>query len=575
MRGNRTAKAFSLTELLVVIAVILVLLSLLIVGTQAVYSNSIRLRCQHRLEQIGHALHMYAAEHRGMLPAAWDMHSGRLWYETLRATQLDDWTILACPASEFGAPNPSTGGGTDPSGRANVEDLLEVLRWLKEKQEPSGRWSYHSDGRTTGSYKGITALALLAYFGFGCTDQYPAEFSETVRNAIQYLCSAAVQQQSDANDDMGWFVVDGYKIMYTQPICTMALAAAARICQDPTLREQARRGARMGVDYILRNSPDHGAYWYGGIPAPGGSSDTSICGWIYQCFAAARVAGVNPTESSWSEVAAMTEQYLRESINASGASTYWYVPPYTSSSGSTCMTGISLTARMLSGGKASDQRARDQAGWLTTTNRHINLIIQRDGKNNYTNYYMSLALFRMGGDYWDRWYKGGAGAPAGYEGYPKLVLKHKQSDGTNSEGKALAFWESDTCYPDHTNNQRVGGLDYGRVYTTCMAALALEAAFEEHWIDPSWTPPTGKCSYGYNNRLGRTRRTLAADTIMVMDYGNWEIDHDDVEVDKNDTVDDMAPRHSGQVNCLLGDGGVRSLYPGEVTEGMFTAEPAD
>jgi len=570
VRPDRKARGFSLTELLVVVAVILILMAVLIVGTEAIYSNAMQLRCQHRLEQIGHALQMYSSDHHGLLPKAWDMYSGKLWYQAIGA-HLDNWDVLACPSVGVPPPRGSGEGGFDTSGRENVDPMLEALRWLKEKQDPAGYWNYHSDGRTTGAYKGVTGLALLTYFGFGCTDRYPPEFTGTIRKAIDYLCSPSVQQKTDADGNKGWFTVGGYKIMYTQPICTMALCAAARICQDAELKQKAREAAQLGLDYILRKRPSHGGYYYGG-PGPEGMADTSICGWVYQCIAAARVTGIQPTELSWAQVDSMIDQYLEESINTQGASTYWYYPPYTSSSGSTSMTAISLTARMLCGGSSSDPTAKLQADWLTNGNRHINLIIQRDGKNNYTNYYMSLGLFRMGGDYWNRWYKGGAGAPAGYEGYPKLILKHKQPGGTDAEGNLLAFWDSDTCYPDHTNNPRVSGLDYGRTYTTCMAVLALEAAFEEHWIDASWTPTGGECSYGYNNRLGKSRKRPAADTILVMDYENWEIDHDEVEVDRNDGPEKIAARHGGRANCLLGDGRVRALRPDDVTAAMWTLE---
>ena len=54
-------RGFSLTELLVVVAVILVLVSILIIGTEAVYSRAMRLKCTHRMEQFWQACLMYAS----------------------------------------------------------------------------------------------------------------------------------------------------------------------------------------------------------------------------------------------------------------------------------------------------------------------------------------------------------------------------------------------------------------------------------------------------------------------------------------------------------------------------------
>ena len=573
MKTSRTQRAFNLTELLVVVAIILILVSVLIVGVQSIYANAMQLKCQHRLEQIGHALEMYSSSHGDTLPKSWDPYSGRLWYQTLAAGYLTDYKILACPSVGV-MPVVEGGGAIDPAARDNVDDLLEVLRWLKDKQEKSGSyegaWRYKTDGSTTGHYKGVTGLALLTFFGFGCTDKHPPEFSETIRKAIQYLCSPAAQQKDDTDGNKGWFTVGGYKIMYEQAICTMALCGAARICQDAQIKQAARHSAQLGLDYTLRKRPQHGGYYYGG-EAPDGKADTSLCGWVYQSIAAARVSGINPTEMTWSEVEQMTQQYLDECMGAQGGSCYWYYPPYTGS-GQVGMTPISLTARVLNGGGPGDPDSVLQANWLVTSNRHINQAILRDGKNNYHLYYKSLALFRMGGDYWSKWYEGGAGTPAGWEGYPKLVLKHKQNGGTDDDGNPMAFWETDTCYPDACGNPAVSGTAAGRVYTTCMAAMTHEAAFEEHWIDPTRTPPGGRCSYGYNNRLGKNRRTPAADTILVMDYEHWEIDHDDIDVESNDDIHHIAARHSGRANALMGDHHVRAFPPEEITAAMWTLE---
>ncbi len=576
MKTNQTQRAFNLTELLVVVAIILILVSVLIVGVQSIYANAMQLKCQHRLEQIGHALEMYSSSHGDTLPKSWDPYSGRLWYQTLAAGYLTDYKVLACP-SVGGIPVVEGGGGAvDPAARDNVDDLLEVLRWLKDKQEATGGWTDTKGGYHTG----VSGLALMTFFGFGCTDKYPPEFAETVRKAINHLCSPSVQQKTDADGKKGWFIVHGYKYMYTQPICTMALCGAARVCQDPALRRQARDSAQLGFDFIVDRQSDEGPFGYYG-PLDWYDNywrgDTSLTAWGMQAIAAGRVAGLSPTNTTWSEIDAKVQDYLQVGgcMDSSGRSSYWFNAA-NHGSGGVAMTPLSMTSRMLTGGNSSDAHAILQADYLMNGNRYIDHAVARDAEGkpiNYHIYYASLALFRMGGDYWAKWYKGDSTTPSGWEGYPALVLKRKQNGGTDSEGNPMAFWEIDTCWADACGNSAVTGTAAGgRVFTTCMAAMALEAAFEEHWIDPSWTPPGGDCSYGYNNRLGKNRRTPAADTILVMDYEHWEIDHDDIDVESNDDIHHIAARHSGRANALMGDHHVRAFPPEEVTAAMWTLE---
>lgn len=59
---------FSLTELLVVIAVLGVLAALLISGVQTIIASAIRGQCAGNLRQIGVAVHLYAADNDGWLP---------------------------------------------------------------------------------------------------------------------------------------------------------------------------------------------------------------------------------------------------------------------------------------------------------------------------------------------------------------------------------------------------------------------------------------------------------------------------------------------------------------------------
>jgi len=98
--------------------------------------------------------------------------------------------------------------------------------------------------------------------------------------------------------------------------------------------------------------------------------------------------------------------------------------------------------------------------------------------------------------------------------------------------------------------------------------------------EPPEDPPvvhtvTGACTYGYNNRLGQSRLTPASDTICVIDYLSWIVDHDDDPPEENDDDSYVALRHDGRANAVFADGRVQALCLSEIPLGAWTLEPGD
>jgi len=589
MCNTSRGRGFSLTELLVVVAVILILVSVLIVSTQAIYGQAMQLKCQHRLEQIGHALQMYSTKHQGMMPKSWDQFSGRFWHQALAATYLDDPTMLACPS--VGVP-PTIGQPGQAIGvsRDTVEAYKKVLNWLKNEQDASGAFPVSDPDASWWAYpNAMTGFALMALFGYGCNDRHPPEFAETVRKAVEHLAGPA-QIKTGANagliTDRGMLPGESYsKCAYVHGIGLMALAAAVRTCEDPELRRKARDAAAIGIQWVGSQQPWHGCFNYSG-GAVTGKADSSGTGWVYQGVGACRVAGV-PVSS---EVMAKAQVFLDHMAAANGKMGYrWYPPPEGPSTADWLderHTAIGLCVRLLLGESPSSAIVQNQVNYITGDKsgipRHIynfthpdgQYQLPGDGTDRYQFYHTTRGLRIIGGDVWATWHDGDTSIVAHgepFEGYPKYVLKHLIDDPPDDEGNPMAHWPK----PCASAGQGMGP-QCGSMYATALSLCMLSYAYEEHWTDESYVQPTAaKCSYGYNNRLGNDRRRPAADTIMVMDYEHWEIDRDDIDVEKNDTEAKIATRHGGRANALCGDGSVRALDIDDITPGMWTPEAGD
>jgi len=323
-------------------------------------------------------------------------------------------------ARRFGMPK-----GTD-------KDILAGLRWLKKVQnKETGGWDAQNFEGRRGVSRGVSGLALLAFLGFGCTDKRPLEFASTVKKAMKYLVD--VQETTggeDAKSKRGWFGEQ----MYTQGICTMALAEAYAMMG----RRDCERAAQMGLEYILRKQPAHGAFSYGG---PG--NDVSVTGFQIQAIKAAYVAGLRVPK----EARQKTERFLRICM-AKNYGTPYRIDPMSEvqKAHKLSMTAASLTGRLFMGHKRGAPDCVGQAEYIIAGDKHLQ--VAKQASNYYVLYYMSLSMFNMGGKYWKGW-NNAFNAP----------LRARQVEA----GPDMGSWP--------------GGGAGGRVFSTAMACLALEVYF--------------------------------------------------------------------------------------------------
>ena len=553
MRLHRAADSFSMTEILVVVAVILVLISLLIVGVESFYAHTQQVKCQHRLEQIGHACEMYALKHHGQLLAAWDMHSRHRWYEALAEEYLDSDAIIACPLE----PDPPKAEPFKGDFTPN-QTIINGLEWLKEHQEPDGHWEVYkwggiSGSRGTGYHTGVTAIGLMAFLGYGCTDRYPSEYAETVEKAIAWLLTKQVASGTNEGKFNGYNSYTWYQ--YDHGTATMAMCQAYAI----TGRSDCKAAAVKALKHLLvvLQATD-GAFGYDVY-----QNDVSVTGWCMQALHAGTAAGLQVMQGGTDLLKAAKPkigQCLENMVYPGSYCCYYrYGPEWNRRDANLrqyAATAISLTSRLLMGHTpGSSPSLSNNAGRCRGV---LNFL--RNGSNYrtyarsnthmlYYYYYMTLAnsLLQDGG--WEQWC-----APQGsYKAvFPDELAELQDLSNTDYRGS----WAPSIC--------QWGGYG-GRAYTTGLSLLSLEAGIPGHW---DVTTPGGACSYGYNPLVGESRQTPAGRTILVADAINWLLDP---EVG----TQNIAARHSGRANVLLCDGHVQPLLLGEITPGMWTPEAGD
>ena len=336
---------------------------------------------------------------------------------------------------------PPSGEKGKIGGPISVPPIIAGLIWLAQAQQPDGHWDAKRwDGANSYS-TGMTGLALLAFQGAGFTHQR-GRFNETVRQGMEWL--------RKNQEPGGRFPCQTF---YEHGIAAMAVCEAYSMTDDSRIRPMAQRA----IDYICNTQPDHGGFRYGGAVAEG-EGDMSVTGWQIMAIKSALIAKLNVPDSAVER----SRTFLKNSSRDYGASAYL---AGTKESGSLAVSAIGMLCRIF---LATEEVSYADEIRLTATflfgKETQNLDPVPGGASKqlvydlYYTYYSSLAMFQQGTEYWRVWDKSYT-APLCDE-----QIKVKTEAGRYVKGS----WDP---------AKHKWGKQGGRVYSTAMAVLCLEAPY--------------------------------------------------------------------------------------------------
>lgn len=131
----RSRRAFTLVELLVVVAIIGVLIALLLPAVQAARATARRMQCANNLRQIGLGLHQYFDVHKGEFPAmSHEVDRAESWIVTLAPHMEKVNAVRLCP-EDFQRQEETSGRVTSYAINGYLRPVSNEERFLLEGTE--------------------------------------------------------------------------------------------------------------------------------------------------------------------------------------------------------------------------------------------------------------------------------------------------------------------------------------------------------------------------------------------------------------------------------------------------------
>ncbi|QDV08286.1 WD40-like Beta Propeller Repeat protein [Planctomycetes bacterium Poly30] len=339
-------------------------------------------------------------------------------------------------------------------GGVETERAVEGgLAYLARRQRSDGRWGRKEiDDKYGQPMVGKTGLACLAFMGAGHTPQSNTEYSDNVAKGLQFL----VDSQDPAS---GHF---GNTSSYGHAIATYALGEAFAL----TSAAQFRGPLVAAVQHIVDNQVSSrdplldGGWSY--FFADGRTLDrwprASVTAWQVMALESAKLGGIDVPRP----VFARAQQFLVNSWDPSrSAFRYSHDPgrlrsdyPLLPGSTPASMFALSLLGADIGAPQFAPARdfvhARSPRGYRFTG--EDDFVYKAQG-NLYFWYYGTLAMFRAGGDDWQRW---------------NTALKETLVPAQDPDGS----WRPISIYAGYAQDS-----DGDRSYTTAMNVLTLEVYY--------------------------------------------------------------------------------------------------
>jgi prenyltransferase beta subunit len=343
--------------------------------------------------------------------------------------------VLAIPAS------------AEPPKREGFEVAVDnALQYLAGAQNPDGSWN--SGQMFNGGVRGgsrdpaVSALCVMSFLSAG---HVPGEgkYGSVVEKGIRFV---AESQQAN-----GVFAVQqfGMHVMYSHGICTLMVAEAIGLMPDRTeagrLRKKLEAAVRLINSAQCRNGQGVGGWRYSITPA---DADLSVTAWQVMALRAAKNVGCDVPAT----IVDKAVEYVKRSQSTNGG--YAYTPH-----GNVTLpcTGAGILSLELCGKEYHKSEASLNAADFLDRNiknqaRQGNQHYRQHQHFFYGVYYMSQAMFQIGGKYWEF-----------YRQYLHWLLMHPDANQQRPGG----FWTG------------VSGDDHGAGvnYSTSMAVLALTVEY--------------------------------------------------------------------------------------------------
>ncbi len=324
-----------------------------------------------------------------------------------------------------------------------------AMQYLANAQNPDGSWNSGNSFR--GGFGGggrdpaISALCVMAFLSAG---HVPGEgrYGPVIEKGVRFVAS---QQQSN-----GVFAAQqfGMSVMYSHGICTLMVAEVVGLMPDRAeaakLRKQLEYGVRLIKAAQSHRGQNIGGWRYQITP---GDADMSVTAWQVMALRAAKNVGCDVPAT----IIDQAVDYVKRSQDRNTTWGFRYTPygRVTLACTGAGILSLELCRKEFHGSEESTNAAKFLANQLANdANRDGDGHYRRQQHFFYGVYYMSQAMFQVGGNYW-KWYRE----------YLHWLLLHPNANRQAPGG----FWNG------VSGDDQMAGVNY----CTAMAVLALTVEY--------------------------------------------------------------------------------------------------